>query len=426
MLKMVSSALLGTATVAVFVIAGMSIAGTAEAHAGKEKIVLNFDGTDGYAPAGALIADAKGNLYGTTSYSGGNVFELSRGKHGWKETVLYKFTGGADGGGPLDSLTFDSQGNLYGTTYTGGQGTCIEGGGGCGVVFELTPSGKTWQETVLYSFVPGQQLKGGSPSAGVVFDKAGNLYGTTSVGNGTVYELSPANNGWQYQEIHQFTGGSSDGALPQDNLIIDSAGNLYGTATTGGSRSCYQGTGCGIVFELTPSNGGWTETVLHAFSGGTDGAYPYAGLMFDKSGNLYGTTWQGGGSNGCFDNLGCGTVFELTPGKSGWTENVLYGFPCSQPNCTVGSNPQAAVIMDASGNLYSTTSAGGTGTQGVVFELKPGNSSWTESVLHTFMPGTEDGEISVAPLLALPNGRMLGVTVFGGSAGDGTVFEIKR
>ena len=256
----------------------------------------------------------------------------------------------------------------------------------------------TWaatHEQVLHSFNQ-NGTDGFYPSAGLIFDAAGNLYGTTPAGGsgcvpyfgcGTVFELTPtAYVGWTERVLYSFcVGNCDDGSQPFAGLIFDAAGNLYGTTHRGG------GFNLGTVFKLSPNgNGGWTETVLHSFSYGTDGIYPSAGLIFDATGNLYGTTTEGGTGSGC-GNDGCGTVFELSPnGNGGWTETVLYSF-CSQTNCTDGATPVAGLILDAVGNLYGTTNAGGNFFSncpylcGTVFKLSPnGNGGWTETVLHSF------------------------------------------
>jgi uncharacterized repeat protein (TIGR03803 family) len=422
------------------------LAGVAGAAHGatREKDLVTFNGTDGSTPQGALIADAKGNLYGTTSYGGGhcgNVFELSHTSGGWKETVLYNFTCGADGADPLDSLVFDAAGNLYGTAYLGGQGNG-------GVVFELTPSGGTWQYKVLFSFVQGQ-VKGIEPAGGLVIDQAGNLYGTTWAPGlqggphtlqgqsghspptfwgcndpgcgGTVFELSPIQGGgWQERDIYAFTGGS-DGGVSQANLIIDAAGNLYGTTVYGGSTGCVSGYGCGVVFEVSPGKGGWSESVLHTFAGpGTDGANPQSSLIFGSDGNLNGTTAYGG-SGDCttpYEPDGCGTVFSLKPGKAGWKENVLHSFS-GEPD---GSFPFAAVTMDGNGNLLGTTYQGGNGC-GVAYKLAPSGHSWSESVLYAFT--YPNASQPAAPLLAMPDGRLFDTDLNGGTDEYGGVFELK-
>jgi len=339
--------------------------------------------------------------------------------HAWaksKEQVLYSFSGGADGAWPMGTLVFDNEGNLYGVTASGGAGS--------GVVFKLTEQNGKWSETVLYSFQGGND--GASPLAGLVFDQAGNLYGTTADGGGkgcfggcgTVFELSPSPNGsWTETVLYRFTG-AADGANPQANLILDDKGTLYGTTLAGGDLSCDTG-GCGTVFELTSGAGGqWTETVLHAFAGGSsDGQESdLAGLIFDGSGNLYGTTALGGTAD-------AGTVFELTPSGGGsWTSTILYSFLGGRD----GRNPSAGLVF-VGGNLFGTTYAGGTSCEcGTAFKLSPQTGSlWKETVIHRFQ-----GKDGIGPTFALTpdtNGNLYG-TVFDGGSGQcnvcGTAFEL--
>src|ERR1700674_3966070 len=346
-----------------------------------EKVLhtFNLNGKDGAYPATSLIFDAAGNLYGTTvgggKYYDGTVFELTPKAGGsWTEKV-YSFSG-KDGESPWGAgLIVDAAGNLYGTTFYGGSGTCNNDGfGGCGTVFELTTkAGGGWAEKVLYSFRDNGK-DGNYPYASLIFDAAGNLYGTTVAGgkyyDGTVFELTPkAGGAWTEKLLHTFKG--SDGYSPYASLIFDASGNLYGTTSGDGSGTC-NSDGCGTVFELIPkAGGGYTENVLHSFNG-SDGSSPYASLIFDASGNLYGTTLSGGGfTSRC--TYGCGTVFELTPkAGGGWTEKVLLSF-----NDKNGAFPVASLMFDASGSLYGTTS-GGSGTCNVgfigcgkVFKLTP-------------------------------------------------------
>ena len=293
--------------------------------------------------------------------------------------MLHSFGNGTDGRGPVGGLIFDAAGNLYGMTIQGG--TYCSGSGGCGTVFELTPAaGGSWTEQVLYSFCP-QGLPcttdGYYPRAGLIFDGAGNLYGTTDNGgtyhDGTVFELTPAAGGtWTEKVLHNFNLNGTDGALPLGSLILDAAGNLYGTTSNGGTY-----TSRGTVFELTPTaGGGWTETVLHSFGNGTDGVTPEAGLIFDAAGNLYGTTTGGGTYYG-------GTVFELTPAAGGgWTEQVLHSFGSG----TDGAYADTGLIFDAAGNLYGTTDDGGTYTScpggcGTVFEITAAPKAGTTTTL---------------------------------------------
>ncbi len=272
-------------------------------------------GKDGGAPYAGLAIDAAGNLYGTTVLGGdlggvncyveggcGTVFELSRDSGGkWTETVLYAFGGGRDGNAPEAAVTLDSQGNIYGTTTNGGSQTSY----GYGTVFRLTNTAGVWKESVLHRFTDGTD--GGYPVSSVTVDAAGNVYGTTAGGGneacnpphgcGLVFKLSPnANGSWRETVLHSFLGGK-DGSGPLAGLIFDAAGNLYGTTNAGGgAATCPDALspGCGMVFELSPAQSGWKETVLHAFTGGKDGGSPWAPLTWDAAGNLYGNTYIGG------------------------------------------------------------------------------------------------------------------------------------
>jgi uncharacterized repeat protein (TIGR03803 family) len=284
-------------------------------------------------------------------------------------TVLHEFTGGADGAFPYAGLVFDAVGNLYGTTGSGGSTACMDG---CGVVFKLAPRPEgTWTESVLYTFTGGAD--GDGPLAGLIFD-AGDLYGTTVGGGasdeGVVFKLAPNSHGtWTESVLYSFTGGA-DGAHPYAGLVFDAAGNLYGTTYASGAYNN------GVVFKLTPNpEGTWTESILHTFTGGADGATPYAGLIFDAAGNLYGTTDLGGGGTACTSGsghmTGCGVVFKLAPKPDGsWTESVLHTFTGGAD----GANPYAGLIFHAAGNLYGTTTHGGFDNNGVVFELTPTSS----------------------------------------------------
>jgi uncharacterized repeat protein (TIGR03803 family) len=369
-----------------------------------------------------------------------------------QEAVLYSFCAQAnciDGSFPRADLIMDPAGNLYGTTQSGGAHKafiCYIGYGGCGTVFELTPNAdKTaWTQKVLYSFCAQYNgtycTDGAVPGAGLIMDKTGNLYGTTAEGGsygGVVFELTPnaTRTAWTQKVLYRFCAQTdcTDGAYPVAVLIMDAAGNLYGT-TGGGGANCQISGGCGTVFELKPPATGktaWTHKVLYSFcaQGGTactDGEYPGAGLIMDKTGNLYGTTEQGGiRSIYVCGNLNeshtCGTVFELTPpavGKTAWTETVLYRF-CAQTNCTDGALTDAGVIMDAAGNLYGTTEYGGMydgNGRGIVFELTPNaaKTGWTETVLHSFYG------YPVAGVIMDVAGNLYGTT----SGGWGTAFEL--
>jgi uncharacterized repeat protein (TIGR03803 family) len=380
-------------------------------YAQTEQTLYSFSGyADGGNPLSSLVMDSAGNLYGTTFvggvYGNGEVFELTPNTGGgWTESVLYSFTGGADGANPyLADVIFDRSENLYGTTVGGGAHNL-------GTVFELTPAGSGWSETVLYSFIGGSD--GASPYAGLLFDRAGNLYGTTNGGGannvGTVFELRHRNDGtWNESVLHTFN--ATDGNGPVGGLVFDRAGNLYGTTQGGGA------TGAGVVYELARgSTGTWTQKVLHSFTGGADGGFPYAErLIFDRAGNLYGTT-SGGGT------LNLGAVFRLSSTSAGWNETVLYSF-----DGRVAENPFSGLLIDSKGNLYGTAANGnGVTTVGAVFKLTPHSSdTWTETNLHLFTRG--DGEFPESALLRDKAGRLYGTTLQGGTGNMGVVFELSK
>jgi uncharacterized repeat protein (TIGR03803 family) len=410
-LSIVSRTTLAILTLAVIV------TGTA---AGQEKVLHSFnnDGKDGTKPVAGLVFDSRGRLYGTTAEGGaygyyGTVFELTPTAGGsWTEKVLHSFNdNGKDGYNPYAGLIFDASGNLYGTTGYGGAY-------GYGTVFELTHSaGIGWTEKVLHSFND-NGTDGRNPVAGLVFDAAGNLYGTTyrggAHGYGTAFELTPTGSGsWTETVLHNFNYDGKDGYFPGASLIVDASGNLYGTTEYGGLYSY------GTVFELTPTAGGsWMETVLHNFGYIPDGSIPYAGLIVDASGNLYGTTYAGG-------VYGYGTAFELTPtGGGSWTETVLYNF---DNNGGDGASPPARLIFDSAGNLYSAGEFGGAYSYGTVFELTPTvGGSWAEKVLHSFNLNGKDGINPSAGLVLDSAGNLYSTTVGGGAYDYGTVFEIKH
>jgi len=370
---------LGAASAALMVIVLTLVLAPAARAASQYKVLHTFNYSDGANPQGDLIFDASGNIYGTTQNGGGHApggtaFKLTPKADGsWKESVVRSFNG-SDGGGPLAGLIFDAAGNLYGTTYEGGAR-------GYSTAFKLTPKADgRWTESLLHSF---NGSDGEYPYSGLIFDAAGNLYGATSNGGhgsnicagtgcGVVFRLTPnADGGWTESVLHYFNGG--DGGNPQGSLIFDAAGNLYGTTSFGGAH------GTGAVFKLTPNaDGTWTESVLHSFNG-SDGEFPSSGLIFDATGNLYGTT-VGGGDETCATG-GCGVVFKLTPNADGtWTENVLHRFR-GKP----AESPLAGLIFDATGNLYGTAIHSGSENGGAVFKLSPNqNGSWAYSLLHVF------------------------------------------
>jgi uncharacterized repeat protein (TIGR03803 family) len=316
------------------------------------------------------------------------VFELTpKAGGGWKEKVLYAFNNnGKDGLYPYAGV-IDAAGDLYGTTYTGG----AHNGG---TVFELKPkAGGGWTEKVLHSFGDGKD--GTSPHAALIIDAADNLYGTTvfggADGSGTVFELTPKAGGeWAEKVLHSF-GRGKDGASPYAGLIADAAGNVYGTTADGGAG------GLGTVFELTKRDGKWAEKMLHSFNG-RDGEHPYASLVFDGSGNLYGVTED--------------TIFELTPEAGGrWKEKVLHN-----------SGSTASLIFDTAGNLYGTTTYGGIQDAGTLFELtRKAGGEWTYTTLFDFTGFS--GTYPLAGLVLGAKGKMYGTTYYGGTHNIGTVFE---
>jgi uncharacterized repeat protein (TIGR03803 family) len=393
------------------------------AWAGSQQHVLySFKGSpDGMYPIGSLISDKSGNLYGTASEGGestgcyghgcGTVFELQPGKSGWKLTILHTFTGTLKGGGdgalPFGGLVMDNSGNLYGTTVSGGQN-------GSGTAFELSPTAKGWKETILYRF--GDGADGGYPQTALIFDTAGNLYGVAQAGgsnsSGVIFELSPASGHWTESVLYGF----ADGTLPGGAPLRFHGGNLYGTTPSGGDSTypC-QWASCGTVFELAHGKTGWTYQLLYAFTGGNDGAVPFAGVTFDKQGNLYGATAYGTGTED-------GVVFELSPSSGGWSESVLHGFTLGD-----GAYPLGNLTFDGSGNLWGTASAGGSGGCvypgcGVVFELKPSGEDWEYVAAHDFNGSA--GSDPQGGLLYTSGGSFYGTTFAGGASDAGTVYEI--
>jgi uncharacterized repeat protein (TIGR03803 family) len=388
---------------------------------GQEAVLHNFhnNGLGGASPRGGLIVDAAGNLYGTTTTGGSNnvgtVFELlPNGTGGWKEKVLHNFRNdGRDGNTPSASLIFDAAGDLYGATPYGGAYQD-------GVVYELLPqTGGGWKEKILHTFGGNANRMGQGPFGNLVFDAAGNLYCTTEAGGayggGTVFELIPSADGtWTEKVLHVFNTLEGDAYFPISGLTFDARGNLYSTTWVGGLH------GQGTVFELSPNaNGSWTEKVLHSFNhNGSDGYQPFAGLILDAAGSLYGTTEGGGAHDG-------GTVFKLTQRTDGtWKETVLHSF---QNNGSDGYRLFSGLTLDAAGNVYGTTSLGGSSNGGTVFELKPqASGAWTEVLLHNFNDNGKDGSSPYpgGPLIFDRAGNLYGTTVAGGTDGAGTVFEV--
>ena len=344
------------------------------------------------------------------------------------EKVIYSFQGGVDGGQPLSDLTLDAAGNFYGTTSVGGIP-------GYGTVFELQHTNDGWKKQILHSFVGGSD--GAYPAAGVIFDHAGSLYGATKGGGvgdaGTVFKLTPnSRGGWTETVIFSLPYDGSVGYAPQADLAFDDHGNLYGTASQGGSSgdSC-NAYGCGTVFELTPQSGGsWTGTTIHTFEpNSSDGAVPSSGVVLDSQGSVYGATQYGGTGlcgGGPFILPGCGTVYKLAPSAGGsWTETI-YSFTRGGG---FGVLPSGGLLFDKENRLLATTRRGGDGL-GTVFQLKPSQKKeWQQTVLHRFY-GHPDGMTPTGRLVADADGNLFGVSTYGGIAatrpGYGSVFELQR
>jgi uncharacterized repeat protein (TIGR03803 family) len=384
-------------------VAAVLATGSAQAQTYTESVLYSFKGgTDGANPGAGLVLDAQANLYGTTINGGasnlGTVFKLDT---AGTETVLHSFTRIPDGANPQAALVRDAQGNLYGTTSLGGAL-------GRGTVFKVDTTGR---ETVLHNFTG--EADGGFPvAAGLVQNAQGNLYGTTSAGgaygSGTVFEVDATG---RETVLYSFTWTRGDGAAPYAGLVLDAQGNLYGTTEAGGDLGCESG-GCGTVFKLDATG---RETVLHSFTGtGGDGANPYAGLVLDAQGNLYGTT-DAGGDLAC-ESGGCGTVFKL---DATGTETVLHSFAGTGGD---GTFPQAGLVQDAQGNLYGTTNNGGASNYGTVFKL---DAAGTETVLHSFTGTGGDGANPYAGLVLDAQGNLYGTTSGGGTYSFGTVFELQ-
>ncbi len=370
-----------------FLITLLSLTGV-RCAAQTETVIHAFTGgSDGATPYSTLTPDGNGNLYGTTflggAYGMGTVYELSPNAGGWQETVLFSFNG-TDGYGPEGAVLFDSQGNLYGATSSAGRK-------GFGTIYKLRRSAKgVWSATVLHNF--GSAGGGEVPEGNLVFDRLGNLYGTTfyggKFGKGTVWELAVTAKGNRaFKTLHSF-GAGTDGVNPYAGVTLDASGNLYGTTWIGGENNA------GIVFQLAQAaKGSWPEKILYSFNGtGSVG-----GLVFDGKGNLYGTT---------FGNL----VFELTPASGQWTETTL---------AEVATSPESTLAFDAAGNLYGTTLNGGNNRLGSVFELSPqSGGGWNQILLHSFNGG-EDGSRTDVGVTLDSQGNVYGTAYAGGGTGCG-------
>ena len=408
---------LALASIAVLVLSG-SLSAT------SYQVLYSFaKGQDGTSPWGGVAMDGSGNLFGVTAaggdFSGGTVFELSYSpQSGWTKAILHSFNYLADGENPDGTLVFDSAGNLYGTTPG-------KGPQGVGTVYELSPNGNGWDFILLFD----EGVHGG-----VVLDKAGNVYAPLGFGQynaGAIGQLSPSQSGWNYSAIFSFCFHRPqcfDGIEPQAPLAWDAAGNLYGNTLYGGifpyPSPCFSDEGCGLVFQLRPRpDGTWADHILHWFGGfGTDGAMVNPGLVVDGKGNVYGTTFLGG------PNFFSGTVYELSPkdpglwGQSvGYVENQIYTFP----DCALGCGPFGVLARDNAGNLYGAAGGGNPlcgGDCGVVFRLSPQrDGTWKYTMLHAFNSSDGAGPNGVT---MGTDGNLYGTTTAGGQYNGGVVFEI--
>ena len=402
------------------------------------KILYSFQGQlslDGSQPLGALARDNAGNLYGTTKIGGtnglGTIFELSPNSDGsWTESTLYSFCSTddpcADGSEPQAALGIDSQGNLYGTTSAGGSQAGHCNFGGCGTVFELSPPaapGGTWTETILYDFCAGGSpcSDGAIPLSALAVDASGNLYGTTSAGgsgsgghgagqNGVVFELSSGSGAWTYSVLYNFCPSGQgrfcpDGSLPGAGVIVDKSGNLYGTTQGGGAQNSGGG---GTVYKLSPGSGEWTHSVLKAFVPLATGGGPRGEVRMDNLGNLYSTLFAGG-------EFGSGAVFKLESAGKG-AEFFFDG--------NNGSLPTAGITLDFQNRaLYGTTSLGGANQAGTVYKI---TATGQQSVLYSFCQpaACADGSSPLSELIQDASGNLYGTTMAGGTTGNGVVFEV--
>jgi uncharacterized repeat protein (TIGR03803 family) len=410
-----------------------------DAAAQQLTVLEDFSGLNGGAPAGGLIFDQSGNLYGTTITGGfhgaGVAFKLMSSPRGWNEKVLFNFGGASPhvGGYPWGTLLLSASGQIYGVTQSGGADLCVNEHGllqECGTVFQLTPQADgSWTEQVIHAFNgDGKGTDGWFPSGGLVEDAQGNLYGMTEFGGsvecyysypgcGAVYRLSPdGSGGWTESILHSFTAFAPDGAEPIGAPTVDVHGNVYGTTNSGGSDN-----GGGTAFMLTPeSDASWKETILHSFAAESqDGWGPAAGMTIDGKGNLYGTTEYGG-------EYGYGTVFRLSPSAGGnWTETILHGFSFSAAGGD-GYIPSAGKLTLGNGKLFGATQYGGAYLDGTIFQLTAeADGSWSETLLYSFN-GQDDQSSPNADLAMDSYGNLFGtVGSFGNLPGYGSAFGLE-
>jgi uncharacterized repeat protein (TIGR03803 family) len=372
---------------------------TMASAASRETVLHRFLDKPAEGPDATLVADASGNLYGVTFQGGtkgdGTVYELSPRSGGGWSYHILHVFNGKDGSSPQGKLLLDSIGNLYGTTFEGGAYDC-------GTVFQLAPvSGGQWMMTTLHDFTSGSD--GCATMVGLTFDTNGNLYGGNTSGGadqaGVAFSMTPASNGqWTLTAIHAFSGVSGEGGGPTTSLVFDSKWNLYGGNITG-------------IFVLTPNGDGtWTESSAYTFNSNPDGQAASGELTFDAAGNLYGTNTFGGK----YWPTG-GAAFRLTPGTSGWSITVLHSFGLGND----GFYPYGGLVLDSAGNAYGTTGQGGLYGKGIVFKLaRDANDHWTETILHNFTGGP-DGGVPVAGALLDGSNSLYGATEGGGASGCG-------
>jgi uncharacterized repeat protein (TIGR03803 family) len=383
----------------------------------KESVIFRFNFSNGAYPEAPLTSDAQGNLYGTTAGGGygcscGTVFELSPNPNGtWTEKVLYAFTGSTDGDGPITNLLLDAKGNLYGAVFEGG----IYKQGG---IFELSPGSNGWTEKMIYNFTP---QDGFLPGKQLTTDGKGNIYGTVRYNGpndgGSVFELSPQPNGaWKYTILYAFPVLTNDASEPYGGITLGPDGNLYGAGMAGGINDL------GAIYELTPNGQGtWTESVLYSFGYHNDGIEPESPLFVDASANVFGSTIAGGQYN-------AGMVFELTPSNGQWSETVLYTF---YTNPSDGAAPQGIAFAANGSlygtTIYGGNGCNNPGC-GIVFQLAPQpGGSWNETILHQF-ESANDGSLSYASMLVDNKARRVyGTTEYGGGIyGYGTIFMMEK
>ncbi len=384
----------------------------ARAPSAKERVVYVFQsGGEGAHPVGPLTAAGHGAYYATMVDGGatcgqfvcGTVLELKPTRGAFVAKVLYRFRNNGDGYFANTGLIVDRTGAIIGTSPC-----CYYGQRGSGVLFKLVPAKRGYTFTTAFAF----SGAGPFPNGGLIADRNGTLFGTayqggSSASKGAVFKLTPLGTGYAETTIYSFQGGS-DGSNPAAGLILGTHGKLSGTTAFGGETgsSCNQGAGCGTLFELTPSGSIYRERVLYRFHGGNDGNQPFASLVADAQGNLFGTTLYGGGAPSCPD--GCGTVFELRRSKRHDDESVLYNFSGT------GLYPTDPVLLDRAENLYGTTPQGGDGNNGTIFELMRSSTGYTERDVHLFQGPPGDGE-SPNALVGARDGSLVGTTYFGGS-----------